>query len=198
LALVTLVKVVDVVEDSISDFLPGDRILNKGEWTQKEFEQEIMIPLLRDAKDVKIYDRYIGRSILTKNAAKYQSTLEWIIKVFLRERDSKLKGVFEVYGGVETHSIPKPKIPDAVAALRKLETNLRLIHPNFKLIIKDETQGSQMPHDRFLVTNQVAVSIGRGFNLLFGGSSRLVRDVTVAYCSEPGKVEQYVRTLPDL
>jgi hypothetical protein len=66
------------------------------------------------------------------------------------------------------------------------------------LIIKDETQGSQMPHDRFLVTNQVAVSIGRGFNLLFGGSSRLVRDVTVAYCSEPGKVEQYVRTLPDL
>jgi hypothetical protein len=198
LALVTTVKVVDVVEDSISDFLPGDRILNKGEWTQKEFEQEIMKPLLRDAKDVKIYDRYIGRSILTKNAAKYQLTLEWIIDVFLRERGSKFKGVFEVYGGVEKLSIPKDKIPIAVSKLRGLEVELQKKHPNFRLIIKKETQGTQMPHDRFLVTNQVAISIGRGFNLLFGSSPRLVKDVTIAYCSEPGKVEQAVRTLPNL
>ncbi len=199
LALFTTVKVVDVVEDSISNFFPGDRILDKGEWTQQKFEQEILIPLLRDAKDVKIYDRYIGRSILQKkNADKYKFTLKWIIDVFLRERSSKFKGVFEVYGGVNICSIPKPKIPNALAALRKLESDLRQCHPAFKLIIKDETQGGEMPHDRFLVTNQVAVSVGRGFNLLFGSNPRLVKDVTIAYCSEPGKIEQAVRTLPDL
>lgn len=54
-----------------------------------------------------------------------------------------------------------------------------------------------MPHDRFLVTNQVTVSVGRGFNLLFGRQSRL-QDVTISYCSEPGKIEQQVRNLPDL
>jgi hypothetical protein len=204
LAEVPTVKVVDVDEYTIDhDFCAHlelrDRLLDKGEWTQQEFEKEILIPLLRDAKDVKIYDRYIGRSILHKKiAAKYQFTLKWIIDVFLRERGSKLKGVFEVYGGLERLSIPKPKIPNAVAALRKLETDLRLVHPGFKLIIKDETKSSEMPHDRFLITNQVAISIGRGFNLLFGSSPRLVKDVTIAYCSEPGKIEQAVRTLPNL
>ncbi len=204
LASIPSVEVVDVAEYSISDFFdsylkPRDHLLNRGEWTQHEFEQEILIPLLRDAKDVKIYDRYIGRSILQKkNAATYKFTLKWIIDVFVRERSSKFKGVFEVYGGVNTCSIPKPKRPNAVAALRKLESDLRQFHPAFKLIIKDETQGGEMPHDRFLVTNQVAVSVGRGFNLLFGSNPRLVKDVTIAYCSEPGKIEQAVRTLPNL
>ncbi len=202
LALVSTVKVVDVVEDSISDFFPGDRILDKGEWTQQEFEQEILIPLLRDAKDVKIYDRYIGRSILTKNAAKYQLTLEWIIDVFLRERGSKLKGVFEVYGDVDKFSVPNSKIPIAVSKFRNLETDLQKKHPNFRLIIKKETQGSQMPHDRFLITNQVAISIDRGFDLLLGKATSVypqrIRDVHIAYCSEPGKIEQAVRGLPDL
>jgi hypothetical protein len=204
LALFPSVEVVDVAEYSISDFFdsylkPRDHLLNRGEWTQHEFEQEILIPLLRDAKDVKIYDRYIGRSILQKkNAATYKFTLKWIIDVFVRERSSKFKGVFEVYGGVNTCSIPKPKRPNAVAALRKLESDLRQFHPAFKLIIKDETQGGEMPHDRFLVTNQVAVSVGRGFNLLFGSNPRLVKDVTIAYCSEPGKIEQAVQTLPNL
>lgn len=207
LASVSTVEVVDVAEYSISNLFDvhlnqGDRLILNSEWTQKEFEEEILIPLLRDAKDVKIYDRYIGRSILTKNAAKYKLTLEWIINVFLRERGSKLKGVFEVYGGLDNFSIPIAKIPSAVSKLRNLETDMQKRYPKFKLIIKKETKNYQMPHDRFLITNQVAVSIDRGFDLLLEKRQipypRRVRDVTIAYCSEPGKIEQAVRSLPDL
>jgi len=197
LAMANTVKVVDVVEDSISDFFPSDYFLGKGEWTQQEFEQKILIPLLRDAKDIKIYDRFIGRSILTNNAAKYQLTLGWIIEVFLRERGSRFKGVFEVYGGVGI-GILKKEIPIAVDQLRNLENELKKKYPNFQLIIKKETSKSQMLHDRFLITNQVAVSLGRGFNLLYGSNPRCVQDVSIAYCSEPGKIEQAVRNLPDL
>lgn len=207
LASVSTVEVVDVAEYSISNFFDvhlnqGDRLILNSEWTQKEFEEEILIPLLRDAKDVKIYDRYIGRSILTENAAKYKLTIEWIINVFVRERGSKLNGVFEVYGGLGNLSIRSAEIPRAVSELRNLETDMQKRYPKFKLIIKKETQNSQMPHDRFLITNQVAISIGRGFDLLLEKRQipypRRIRDVTIAYCSEPGKIEQAVRSLPDL
>lgn len=197
LALVNTVKVVDIVEDSISDLFPSDYVLKKGEWTQQEFEENILIPLLRDAKNVKIFDRYIGRSILEPNAAKYKLVLEWIIDVFLRERGSKFKGVFEVYGGVGI-GMSKKKIQDAVDKLHNLETELQKKHPDFRLILKKETSQSPMHHDRFLITNQVAVSFGRGFNLLDGKNHKLVQDTNINYCSDPGKIEQAVRTLPTL
>lgn len=198
------IEIVDIAEYSISEFFDehlnqNDRFFVKGELNQQEFEDKILIPLLRDAKHLKIYDPYIGRSILTKKSAnKYKSTIKWILKVFLRERGSKAKGVFEVYGGVNiSKDIPKSKIPDAITALRELEKEFKQEYPNFQLIIKDETKGSKMPHDRFLVTNQVAVSVGRGFNLLFGSPSFL-QDVKIDYCSEPGKIEQAVKGLPNL
>lgn len=197
LKLFNTVKVFNISEDSIYDLFPSDYTLKKGEWTQQKFEQNILIPLLRDAKNVKIYDRYIGRSILAPNATKYQLVLEWIIDVFIRERGSKLNGVFEVYGGFDIR-IRKNEIKSAVDKLRNLENELQKKYPNFRLVIKKESKESQMPHDRYLITNQVAVSFGRGFDLLYGSSPKLVKDTNIAYCSEPGKIEQDVRTLPDL
>lgn len=199
------IEVIDITEYSISNFFEenlnqNDRFFGKGELKQQEFEDKILIPLLRDAKHVKIYDRYIGRSILNpKMAKKYKFTIKWILKVFLRERGSKVKGVFEVYGGVNiSKDRQKPSnIVAGITALRELEKEFKQEYPNFQLIIKDETNGSEMPHDRFLVTNQVAVSVGRGFNLLFGNPSFL-QDVKIDYCSEPGKIEQAVRGLPNL
>lgn len=198
------IEVVDVAEYSMSEFFETnlnqkDYFFGKGELKPQEFEDKILIPLLRDAKHVKIYDRYIGRSILDeKSAKKYKFTIKWILNVFLRERGSKAKGVFEVYGGVNiSKDIPKRKIPDAITALRELEKEFKQEYPNFQLFIKDETKGSKMLHERFLFTNQVAVSFDRGFNLLFGNPSFL-QDVKIDYCSEPGKIEQAVRGLPDL
>jgi hypothetical protein len=198
------IEVVDVDEYSMSNFfdahlkLNGDFSAAKGELNQQEFEDKVLIPLLIDAKDVKIYDRYIGRSILNKKIAKkYKFTIKWILDIFLRERGSKLNGVFYVYGGIHSPQIHQDQIQNAINKLRELETEFKQVYPKFQLIIKDETKGEEMPHDRFLVTNQVAVSVGRGFNLLFGSPSRL-QDVKIDYCSDPGKIEKEVRNLPDL
>jgi len=207
---VSNVEVVDVAEYSISDFFeshlkPSDRVLRKGDWKQDTFEQEILIPLFRDAKHIKIYDRWVGRSILTPNADKYKLTLEWILNVFLRESHSGKAGVFEVYSGFYPQIQPgKPStdITKVVTALCKLETDIQKRHPHFKLIIKKETKANQMPHNRYLLTNQVAVSIDRGFDLLIDSRTslypRCIRDVRIDYCTEAEKIEQYVRTLPDL
>lgn len=207
---VSSVEVVDVAEYCVSDFFEShlnlsDRTLSKGEWKQDKFEQEILIPLFRDAKHIKIYDRWIGRSVSNppnpgQIADNYKLTIEWIIDVFLRESRSEVGRVFEVYSGLDTWK-NKANVPTFVTELRKFESDIKQSFPNFKLIIKKETQTDQMPHERYLITNQVAVSIDRGFDLLLDNKipyPRPVRDVTVAYCSEPGKIEQAVRSMPDL
>ncbi|HEY9634333.1 MAG TPA: hypothetical protein V6D14_13040 [Coleofasciculaceae cyanobacterium] len=210
LSSVPSVEVVDVAEYCISDFFefhlkPGDHVLGKGEWKQDKFEQEILIPLFRDAKNIKIYDRWIGRSILTSNADKYKLTLEWILEVFLRVYRSGSGGVFEVYSGFYTQKQagkPPSNKTDAVTALRQLEIDMQKMHPSVRLIIKKETQPLQMPHDRYVITNQIAISIDRGCDLLLDNRTspypRCIRDVRIAYCSEPGKIEQAVQRLPDL
>lgn len=214
LASVAKVEVVDVAEYSISNFFKAhleqrDRIILNGEWKQDKFEHEILIPLFRDAKHIKIYDRWIGRSALQHSSIgqigdNYKLTLEWIIDVFLQKSRLGVSGTFEVCCGLDTRGISKAGIPTFVASLRQFESDMRHTHsfPNFKLIIKKETQANQMPHHRYLITNQVAISIDRGSDLLLDKKNspypRRVRDVTIAYCSEPDKIEQAVRNLPNL
>ncbi|MBC6453177.1 MAG: hypothetical protein GDA43_08110 [Hormoscilla sp. SP5CHS1] len=62
----------------------------------EQFEEEIILPIFRYSKNIKIYDRYVGRSILQANAKKYKSMLEWLLKVFA---DNSRQGIFEVYCG---------------------------------------------------------------------------------------------------
>ncbi len=208
------IEVVDVAEYCISDFFesnlkPSDRILSNGEWKQDKFEQEILIPLFRDAKHIKIYDRWVGRSVLThpdigELTDNYKLTLEWILEVFLRESRLGVDGIFEVCSGLDTRRISKAKVPTFRASLRSFESDMRKAHsfPNFELTIKKETQTDQIPHERYLITNQVAISIDRGFDLLLEKRTsrypRLIRDVCIDYCSEPGKIEKAVGRLPNL
>jgi hypothetical protein len=204
----TDIKVIDVDEYTIDDAFcsllePRDHVFEHGEGKQHKFEQEILVPLLRDAKHVKISDRYIGRSILTQNADQYKLSLEWILNIFVQK--SRQPGIFEIYSGFYTQPHPNQPPPDVVGAkvaLRQLETDLQKIYPNFRLIIKNEKRCHQLPHDRYLITNQVAISIGRGFDLLLDKRSSLyprrMRDVHINYCSESGKIEQAFRRLPNL
>ncbi len=198
-----IVKIVDIEEYAIDDYFRSkldDRgcILSNGEWKQDKFEQEILIPLFRDAKHIKIYDRWIGRSILTPNGDKYKLTLEWIHKVFLEKSRLGLSGIFEIYTGCQSTA----DLSDTITALRQLEIEIQKIHANFKIIIKNENNKGQMPHDRYLITNQVAIAIDRGFDLILDNRNtnypRRLRDLRIDYCNDPNKIEQIVRNLPNV
>jgi hypothetical protein len=209
---VSSVKVVDVAEYCVSDFFEShlnlsDRTLSKGEWKQDKFEQEILIPLFRDAKHIKIYDRWIARSVSNfpnpgQISDNYKLTIEWILDVFLQKSRWGVGGVFEVYSGLDTRKKSNAEVHTLVTELRKFESHIQHSFPKFKLMLKQETKTDQMPHERYLITNQVAVSIDRGFDLLLDKRKipypRRVWDVTIAYCSEPDKIQQTVRSMPDL
>jgi hypothetical protein len=221
LAMLSKLKVIDVEmyvldEEFCSLINRCDRVFAPGEATQDKFEQEILIPLFREAKSVKIYDRYLGRSLLSQNKAdNYKLTLGWILEVFKRE--SRKPRFFEVYGGFLTKSTDEEKrdskkkkagrkkafdISEVENARCKLEFDLQRIFAEFKVIIKKETQGNELPHERYIITDQVAISVDRGSDLFLNkkNSQNLgeLKDVHIGYCSDLGKIEQYVRRMPSL
>ncbi|MBO1346268.1 MAG: hypothetical protein EBE86_002175 [Hormoscilla sp. GUM202] len=196
------VKVVNSDEYAIEDEFcavmeKSDRVFAKGV-KLKQFEQEIILPMFRYAKHVKIYDRYVGRSIVQKNnAPKYKSMLQWLLKVFA---NNSRKGCFKVYCGLETEKLSKSKVDEAKIKLKELEENLKIIYPKIELSVKEETKEEQFQHDRYIITDQLAISMGRGICLVseeLSSPEDLLLDFNIACCSEPGKIEAAVRNLPD-
>ncbi|MGK7902482.1 MAG: hypothetical protein AB4352_13895 [Hormoscilla sp.] len=177
----------------------SDRVFPNGV-NLEQFKQEIILPIFRYSKNVKIYDRYVGRSILRRNAKNYKSMLEWLLEVFA---DNSRQGIFEVYCGFKPKNLSQSdeEKSKAKTKLKQLEAYFQNIYPQFKLIVKDETKGKEFIHDRYIITDQLAISMGRGIGLLseeLSSPEDWLLDFNIACCSEPGEIEAAVRSLPDL
>jgi hypothetical protein len=175
-------------------------VLSSSEWRQDDFEKKILIPLFRDAKHIKVFDRWIGRSV-PQGQSHHQATLWWLVEVFQKFATIRTDTIFEVYCGIDCRKLTQAKISGAVKTLRQFEAEMIKLFPYFKLFIKNEVSGNQLPHDRYLITNQTAIYIGRGFDLFVDTKEsypRRIKDVQIGYCSNPEKVEPFYRKLPDL
>lgn len=180
----------------------SDLTLNK--YNEDQFKQEILIPLFRDAKHIKMYDRWIGRSA-SQGTTNHQTTLKWLLEVFREVATIRSDTVVEAYCGIRPRRDDKIPLPKAVAALRKFEAEIQVLFPylNFKLFIKKEIKDNELPHDRYIITNQTAIYIGRGFDLFVDANEsypRRIRDVQIGYCSNPAEVQNHYkdRRLRDL
>lgn len=211
------IRPIDTTEYSISRFFQHRRqisplTLNNREWNQEKFEEKILIPLFRDAKHIKIYDRMIGRATKDFIPQHYKNTLEWVFDIFLQESSSRSGRIFEVYSGLDTRYLSNQKITDIKNLLRQFEADMQRIYSfPFTLKLKEESGREQeMPHARYLITDQIGVLIERGFDLLWtdqqmrdnglhpSNDARPIRDVTISRIAEPNKIETVVRRLPDL
>ncbi|MEH2157269.1 MAG: hypothetical protein V7K66_23960 [Nostoc sp.] len=211
------IRPIDTAEYSISRFFQYRRqisplTLNDREWNQEKFEEQILIPLFRDAKHIKIYDRMIGRATKNFIPEHYKTTLEWVFDIFLQESSSRTGRVFEVYSGLDTRYLSHQEIIDIKNLLRQFEADMKRRYSfDFTLKLKEESgRGQEMPHARYLITDQIGVLIERGFDLLWtdqqmrdnrlnpSSDDRPIRDVTISRILEPNKIESAVRRLPDL
>ncbi|WP_216351369.1 hypothetical protein [Leptolyngbya sp. 'hensonii'] len=203
----TLTNIIDINEYTLNNKLcqtleRRDRFYPPGVGRQQKFEQEILIPLFRDAARIELYDRYIGRSILESNADQYQLALEWILDVFKRESRLGESGTVKIYTGIFTRPYPNQPLFDrnrAITAFQNLEANMRDLLPKFQIFVKEEEQRRQMIHDRFLFTDQIGISIGRGFNLILDKRSsifpRRLHDIHISYCTEVQKIRNAFNNL---
>ncbi len=213
------IQPIDTAEYSTSRFFQYRRqisplTLKNGEWNQEKFEEQILTPLFRDAKHIKIYDRMIGRATRDFIPKHYKITLEWVFDIFLQESSLRSGRIFEVYTGLDIRSLSNQdiNITDIKNVLRQFEANMqqRYSFP-FALKLKEESgRDQEMPHGRYLITDQIGVLIERGFDLLWTDhqmnddglnprtDDRPIRDVTISRILQPNKIEKEVRKLPDL
>jgi len=218
------VEVIDVREYSLSQFESQRRqirslVLGDGEVSKGDFAKRVLVPVLADAKHVRIVDRHIGRSIDARRVwenlppavlpSNYKTTLEWLIDLFStlsRNRDDR---TLEVYCGLTIGQPDERAV--AIRALRDFETEMREKYGAWLSIhVKDETGAPKLPHGRYLLTDQISILIERGFDLLWSDDDmrrnalnpardeRRIRDVTVVHCADCGSVEASVRSLKDL
>ncbi|MBE9142334.1 hypothetical protein [Planktothrix mougeotii] len=213
---------IDIMDYVISGF--DDKIqsydfsLNQGQWTKEIFENEVLISLFKDAKYIKLYNRYIGRTILTKNRG-YRNTLNWILDVFIRESNFLKPGVsnrviFEIYTGIQVggkQGLSTSDLYSAITAIRELEKQLyrkltlQKSNADVKIYIKKENDCDNpktFPHARYLFTDQIGLCIDRGFDLLYSPDQNsipsLIKDLHISYHSDKSKIAREVNQLEDL
>jgi len=179
--------------------------LTDGEWGRVEFEQRVWQPLFRYAKDVKIFDRYIGRHLQRERGGgfypqlkpEYSRSLEWIFGQFAALSEGRATRVFEITCGLEEDRL-SPE--DMVGAAEVLRSFARMLSEKYGLHmamnVKVERHDAKMPHARCIITDQLALSVERGFDLLRRDGR--IRDVVVGLLPNRGEIERQARTLPDV
>jgi hypothetical protein len=195
-----------------------NHVLTNNAWKQSDFEKEILKPIFSYAKHIKIFDRYIGRSVIKSEKRgsisvqlhpNYTKTLTWIMQVYQSVGGATRGGIVEIYCGIKGGSILKSRrhaIHVEIANLAKhLTTALGTV---VNIILKEERHNAEFPHCRYLVTDQVAILIDRGFDLLWSDDDmkrarlattdpRPIRDVAVALCGDCSSIEAQTKSLPN-
>jgi hypothetical protein len=174
--------------------------LADGEWDKSEFERNIWEPLFRDAKHVKLFDRMLGRTVTESQPPAVKQNFvrgfDWVFEQFAKHNVGRSGSVFEVTSALK-QSLTPPQTKTAAETLRRFARDLSNKYGvPMTMKVKRETGTLIMPHDRFMFTDQIALWVSRGFDLLDGNGNK-VRDVIIRIVTDPGKIESRISRLPD-
>jgi hypothetical protein len=213
-------RCIEALEYFISEFSRHRRdklayVLGNGQWNQFDFERDVLRPVFATAKHVKIYDRYIGRSLVNSKGGivrfsdNYKRTLEWMIQVFRDVGGASRGGVFEIYCGIGGRRISSSKRARIRTEMQNFEAAAQAgTGIPVQIFLKQESLNAQCPHGRYLATDQATVLIERGFDLLWDDNTmqaaglnpaadpRPIRDVAVVLCNNFNAVDAQTRSLP--
>jgi len=165
-------------------------VLDDGDWSARDFEKAVLMPVLRYAKHVALIDGHIGLATTKGTGAvptipnNYRDTLEWIYRLFRDISDESRPRTFEIYCGVDDRTEASRTL-DSVEALRTFARMTGSESLPIQVHVKLNTASRRFPHDRFLVTNQTALQIGRGFDLL--NRNGRIRSTVVQRAEEEGR-----------
>ena len=191
-----------------------------GNMTQEDADERIFGPVIRHATHVKIIDRYIGRSVPGRDSGvaalsiDYQRSLEWICNIYHRavtQNGTMAKATLEIWCGLESNQLASTDIAAAVKHLRAWESKMQAKGiPNLSLHIKKESHLGAMPHARYLITDQLALLVDRGFEILCSDSQmrtlslnasrtlRLLRDCEIALLPDSSRIFTEIRRLDNI
>jgi len=182
--------------DSRLSFSLGNR-----QWNKNKFEENILKPVLKHTKTLKIFDRQIGRTLIKdgqgyfKMKKGFEKDIRWIFDIFLKNSSVEL---VEIYCGLFNYK--NDKMYDRVARKNFL---LKWGHDYaieygipVNVIVKHEKHKDQAPHARYIITDQVCLLIERGFELTNTDDS--IKDVAVVLMEAPKGLETSFKLLDDI
>lgn len=185
-------------------------------------ENMIFSPIFRNAKHIKIIDRYIGRSICSLDPSvtpkldqQYIDTLEWLCDIHQKSLIKNGKqdiGTFEIWCGVQKNHLSQKSIQDCAKLLSDWEKHMNNKGVKLKVHLKLEDHNNTMEHARYLITEQMGISIECGFALLlpdqkmsrFGKTPkkdpRLLRDflITIVDIENIRRITSHLSRLTDI
>ncbi len=179
--------------------------LADSQWDKSEFERNVWDPLFRYAKHVKLFDRYAGRHLQHEGGgyhlsvkANYARSIEWIFGRFAALSAGRTARSFQITCGLESDRLSDAEMLGAAEVLRRFARDLSEKHGmEMSIHVKVESHGSEMPHARWIKTDQeVVLVVERGFDLLKADGT--VRDVIVSLIPNPGGLEKRASDLPDV
>lgn len=164
------------------------------QWSRVKVNQEIWNPVMTYAKHVKIIDRWIGRHVVDSGVLRpgFRDGLEWVVEQYAKNSVRRASGLFEIITGFG----PRPASGSDRRAAKILqqfgEQLTRQYGHKIDFVFKRESDSSQLPHSRYLFTDQVALVIDPGMDLLSRGH---VRAMSVTHVAEHDRAKAETEVL---
>lgn len=182
-------------------------LIDDATYDRQRVEQILFDPILRYARNVKLYDRQIGRSVRASRpevGENFSRTIRWILERFVTVVPADQRGVFEITTGIDAFSVDtEQEVEQRAWAVYRFGRDLErdFGHAVTVYVRKEGTERNnggmthnQLHHDRFLITDPISLQIGRGFDLL--DSHQRVRATAISPVKDPGAVEQQASSIP--
>ncbi|MCC6176112.1 MAG: hypothetical protein IT305_12470 [Chloroflexi bacterium] len=181
------------------------------EWSASDFEQQVLRPVFRHAKTIKLFDRYIGRHLVEVVNGRFEvrdavdsdwrDALEWILASFASSTSHQDERNVIIYCGINGARLRPDQLRSADSLLQAAAREIGIRHgleieTHVKVEFKNTDDMLEMRHARFIFVNQLAFEIDRGFDLLTPRSR--IKDFTIKLASGREKIEAEVRRLKDV
>lgn len=162
-----------------------------------KFENDVMFPIFRYCKHIKILDRMFGNHIndcrleINNN---YKRGLENIICMIKNSNNSYNKLNIEIYTSIYPKAINiSQKIEIINNFINELSTKYNI---NIKCYFKE--QYGEVSHDRYIFTEQIGIQIGRGIDLFEEDGKLRKTTISIVDNPEKRKLETEIKTLANI
>ncbi|MGY5268261.1 hypothetical protein [Paraclostridium bifermentans] len=191
-----------VAIDSISGSELDKKLMKQSHTIDKDydtnkFENDIMFPIFKYCKHIKILDRMFGNHIKDfglEVSDNYKIGLENIVSMIKNSNNNCDKLNIEIY----TSIYPSAKnVQQKIQIINNFIDNLRTQYSvNINCYFKK--QYGKLSHDRYIFTDQIGVHIGRGIDLFEADGKLRKTTISIVDNQEKRKLETEIKTLSDI
>lgn len=161
-----------------------------GGLTVENFRDNILSPICKYARKIHLIDKYV---LSNDPAIDTKDNLEIILNVV----DGDSMFIEKIVLHTKTNNDPREvgRRSRLFQLIQEMESTFTRLTGKIEHKIYDTSDGDYPPHDRFIITDQIGIQLGRGAVNLFNIDEDW-QDATISYIKNPGRVLKELGALP--